>query len=106
MMKRSKEELELLESEMEYTEHHYTMKIQAIDNTVAMLSQRDDRYARGAVALLLKLRVETNEQISLCTQLFAIRKQKTLQPTLIDENDSESETESESSSDDDSCSDS
>ena len=99
MMKRSKEEVDLLEREMESTQHHYTKKIQAIDSTVAMLSKRDDKYAKGAVALLLKLRVEASEQLLHCTQLFA------LQPAIhFEENDSESETESDicSSSDDDS----
>ena len=42
-MKRSKEEVELLESEIESTEHYYTMKIQAIDNTLSILSERDDK---------------------------------------------------------------
>ena len=55
------------------------------------------------MALLLKLRVEANEQLSLRTQ-FSIWKQKTL---FTEENDSESETESDicSSFDDDSSDD-
>ena len=67
------------------------MKIQAIDNTLSILSERDDKYAKGAVALLLKLRVEANEQLSLCTQLFSIRKQKTLFTEENDENDDSSD---------------
>jgi len=101
MMKRSEEELKLLEIEMENTSNHCNSKARAIDNTLTLLSGRGDKHSKGAVALLLKLKTEAIEQQSNCDQFFGVMKQTSV-PTMIPliGEDTESDTDADSSSDD------
>ena len=70
MVKRTTEEIEMLESEMRNTKQYYVDRKSTVQTTIESFSQKGDAFSRGAVAFLRNLETEANIRIRECTELF------------------------------------
>lgn len=69
MMKRSTEEMEMLQNEMRNTTKHYTGLKLAVQEAICTFSERDDLFGRGAVSLLHNMITALNKRIEECISL-------------------------------------
>ena len=70
MVKRTTEEIEMLESEMRNTKQYYVDRKSTLQTIIESFSQKGDAFSRGAVAFLRNLETEANIRIRECTELF------------------------------------
>ena len=72
MIKRSSEEISVLETEMENTTQYYLDRKNTLQKLIDSFSQRGDAFGRGAVALLQDVYLKVDRKITECTELFAV----------------------------------
>ena len=70
MLKRSSEEVQLLECEMSNTICYYEHRSNVISKAVEKFSDSESAYDRGACAVLLDLLQATDQQLNKCRELF------------------------------------
>jgi len=70
MIKRSSEEISVLETEMENTTQYYLDRKNTLQKLLESFSQRGDAFGRGAVALLQD--VYLSKWTSICTKGFGM----------------------------------
>lgn len=70
MLKRSSEEVQLLECEMSNTICYYEHRSNVISKAVGKFSDSESAYDRGACAVLLDLLQATDQQLNKCRELF------------------------------------
>lgn len=99
MVKRSSEDILMLDIEMKNTIQYYENRKKTLLQLIASLSLREDPFGKGAVALLRKLCIEVDKQISECSELFAITDSGW--PLIINQDESDSDLDSYSDESDD-----
>ena len=99
MVKRSGEEIHMLEGEMENTLHYYEKRKDAIVVTLEYLQTQEQAFDRGAHALLHTLLEDTRQQLDKCRLLFSASSKELSLPCVSDE-DSMSSADSEEDMDD------
>ena len=72
MMKRSSEEISMLDTEMENTTQYYLDRKNTLQKLLESFSQRGDAFGRGAVALLQDVYLKVDRKITERTELFAV----------------------------------
>ena len=89
LLKRSNEEIELLEGEMKNTCQHYERKKSTITTELQKLQQKAGPFERGAIALLHTKLLEVDRYLDDCRKLTAIVQDCTLF-ALANESDDDS----------------
>ena len=72
MMKRSSEEISLLDNEMKNTISHYSERERTILSHIELLHHSTDAYSRGAKALLYNLLLQVRKHLEECNTMFSV----------------------------------
>ncbi len=91
-MKRSSEEIENLECEMDNTLHYFESKRENTRKAIESITLQEDKFARGALALLYNECTKIERQITVSKMLFSC-KYPTSFPIESDGDDSEDDSD-------------
>ena len=91
MVKRSSEEISMLDIEMKNIIQYYVDRKNTLQEIIQSLSQREDAF-RGTVALLQTVNIQVDNQINKCFKLFDCRWPG---PFVTDHSESDSESDSD-----------